>query len=67
MEQSHFSIDDMQSYTPNEVTKVDGEQCMGRCISTESFSMTAVPSHLPHSINKDNEGFAPIVTEHTGT
>ena len=21
----------------------------------------------PHSINEDNEGFAPIVTEHTGT
>ena len=49
---------------PNEVTKVDGEQCMGRCISTDSFSMTVVPLH---SINKDNEGFAPIVTEHTGT
>ena len=52
MEQSHFSIDDMQSYTPNEVTEVDGEQCTGRCISTDSFSMTVVPSgKLQHKVS----------------
>ena len=49
MKQHCNTIDDMYNV---EGQKVNGEQCMGKCISTDGFSMTAVPSgKLQHKVS----------------